>query len=105
MTGSVVASFAGNTWLLPVFCHCQTPIEARRFWPASFGSVGQSLLVNLMPLPLARLPSGRSSLSAISRSSAGSKVLAYGTTTVNSAQVAEKAEDAWPAGGRFILSS
>ena len=72
MTGSVVASFAGNTWLLPVFCHCQTPIEARRFWPASFGSVGQSLLVNLMPLPLARLPSGRSSLSAISRSSAGS---------------------------------
>ena len=50
---AVVASLAGNIWLLPVFCHCHTPIEARRFWPASFGSVGQSLLVNLMPLPLA----------------------------------------------------
>src|SRR5262249_46400943 len=105
MTGSVVASFFGNTWLLPVFCHCHTPIDARRFWPASFGSTGQSLLVNLMPLPFARLPSGRSSLSAMSRSSAGSYVLALGKTSVNSAQVAEKAEDACPAGGRFILSS
>src|SRR3977135_1108785 len=94
ITGSVVASLAGDFGLLPVFCHRRPPVEARRFWPASFGSVGQSLLVNLMPLPLARLPSGRSSLSAISRSSAGSKVLAFGKTSVNSAQVAEKAEDA-----------
>src|SRR5262249_13433303 len=102
---SWVARLMGNTWLFPDFCHCQTPIEARRFCPASFGSGGQSLLVNLMPLPLARAPGGRSSLSAISRNSSGSRVLALGKTSVNRAQVAEKLDDAWPAGGRFILSS
>src|SRR5262249_10098181 len=95
---SWVPRLMGTAWLVPDFCHCQTPIEAWRLCPASFGSGGQSLLVNLMPLPLARAPGGRSSLSAISRNASGSRVLALGKTSVNRAQVAEKLEDAWPAG-------
>src|SRR5689334_8741365 len=94
MIGSCVARFFGNTWLLPDFCHCQTPMEARKFCPASFGLGGQSLFVNLMPLPLASAPFGRSSFSAISRNSAASSDFAFGKTSVNSAQVAEKLDDA-----------
>src|SRR6188768_3958646 len=47
-----VARFDGKTCSLPPGVHCHTPIDARKFWPASFGSSGQSKLVNLMPLPL-----------------------------------------------------
>src|SRR5262249_23048869 len=105
MAGAWVASLAGKTCSLPSGVHCQTPIEARRFCPASLGSSGQSKLVNLIPLPFTRETSGRSSLSAIFRSSSGSNVLAFGNTSVKRAQIAEKPAAACPAGGRFIFVS
>src|ERR1700745_4137211 len=53
------------------------------FWPASFGSFGKSKLENFRPLPLIKLPGGRSIDRAAARTSSGAIDLAFGSTSVN----------------------
>src|SRR5215468_2554538 len=53
------------------------------FWPASFGSFGISKLENFRPLPLIKLPGGRSIDKAAARTSSGAIDLAFGSTSLN----------------------
>src|SRR5215472_3178694 len=97
---SLVARFFGYTWRAAIFCHCQTPIDERMFWPASFGSFGKSKLENFRPLPLIKLPGGRSIDRAAARTSSGAIDLAFGSTSLNNVHNAANEATAWPAGTR-----
>ena len=74
-------------------------MQARRFCPASFGSPGaQSLFVNLIPLPFANAPFGEIELQRDVAQLGVSSVFAFGRTSVNNAQVAEKLNGTMAAG-------